>query len=319
VKKKSPPYAIIGALLLGIICIVAFVKFEQIQKQKADQALADQKAADQKAIDDANAAKQVVVAPTDTNMRVVLYANQPVAAGIRISPAFFDKKLTPNDILPDAYTDKSDIVGFYAVRGIETGDPLTPHNVGKSLPFLSPRISPGMRTISLSIFNAEVNDTGGFIVDGDKVDLLFSTFAADNSTVLKTEMLMQKLNVLFVPGPPTKTDVTDGITPIPPPGDPITVTFEVTPEQAQALVYFSQVKFGRFSMILRSRRDDSVIKIKPFASDDYPSTNFRKVQTMVEKSDLRVQELAEKIEAQEKTQASQGTTNETTTPTPPSP
>jgi hypothetical protein len=34
---------------------------------------------------------------------------------------------------------------------------------------------------------------------------------------------------------------------------------------------------------------------------------------------VRVQELAAKIEAEEKTQGSQGNTNETPTPTPPSP
>ena len=49
--------------------------------------------------------KQVVrCTPTQTNERVtVLYATQPVEPGVRISPAFYEKKLTPVDILPDAY------------------------------------------------------------------------------------------------------------------------------------------------------------------------------------------------------------------------
>ena len=58
--------------------------------------------------------------------------------------------------------------------------------------------------------------------------------------------------MLYVPGPPTKTDKTDGITPAPPPGDTIAVTFEVTPEEAQELIFLSDVKNGQFSMILRS-------------------------------------------------------------------
>jgi Flp pilus assembly protein CpaB len=318
VKKKSPPYAIIGAALLGIICIIAFVQWKKIQDQKTADQVAAQAAADKAALDAANAKTTPVVSETPTNMRNVLYATQPVAAGERISPAFFEKKLTPNDILPDAFTDQSPIVGFLAIRAIEKGDPLTPRNIGKSLPFMSTRISPGMRSLSLPIFNSEVNDTGGFIVDGDKVDLLFSTFGTDN-TVLKTEMIMQKLNVLYVPGPPIKSEQSEGITPIPPPGGSISVTFEVTPEQAQALVYYSQVKNGKFGMILRARRDNSEIKIKPFAGEDYPDSNFRKVQVMTDKSYLRVQALAQQIEAAEKTQGSQGNTNETTTPTPPSP
>jgi Flp pilus assembly protein CpaB len=317
VKKKSPPYAIIGAALLGIVAIVAFVQWKKAQDQKVVDAKAEEDKVMQQEIDDLKAKQQVTVTPTDTNMRNVLYATQPVEAGAKISSAFFEKKLTPNEILPDAYTDQSDIVGFFAVRNIEKGDPLTPRNIGKTLPYLTQRIPLGMRALALPIFNADVNDTGGFAVDGDKVDLLFSTLAAD-STVLKTELVMQNLEVLYVPGPKIESDQINGIVPAPPPGDPIAITFQVTPEQAQALVFMSQVKTGRFSMILRARRDKSEIKIRPFAADDYDG-NFQKIQKTTDKSLLRVQALAEQIEAEEKTQAAQGNTNETTTPTPPSP
>jgi Flp pilus assembly protein CpaB len=250
-------------------------------------------------------------------MRNVLYATQPVDAGLKISSAFFEKKLTPNEILPDAYTDQSDTVGFFAIRNIEKGDPLTPRNIAKTLPYLTQRIPLGMRALALPIFNADVNNTGGFAVDGDKVDLLFSTLAQD-STVLKTQLVMQNLDVLYVPGPKIESDEINGIAPVPAPGEPISITFQVTPEQAQALVFMSQVKNGRFSMILRSRRDKSEIKIKPFAAEDYMG-NFQKIQKTTDTSLARVQELAEKIEAEEKTQGSQGNTNETPTPTPPSP
>jgi len=318
VKKKSPPYAIIGAVLLGIIAIVAFVQWKKVQDQKAADAVAAEAAKRQQEIDELKTKQQVTVTETNPNMRNVLYATQPVDAGVKISPAFFEKKLTPTDILPDAYTEQSDIVGFYAIRKIEKGDPLTPRNIGKSLPYMSQRIPPGMRAVSLPIFNAEVNDTGGFVVDGDRVDLLYTTNSTDNSILIKTQMVMQNLSVLYVPGPQIKTDKTDGIVPIGPPGDPIAITFEVTPEQAQALIFMSQVKNAKFSMILRARKDTSEIKIKSFDASDYAG-NFQKVQRTTDKSILRVQELAAKIEAEEKTQAAQGTTNETPTPTPPSP
>jgi len=318
VKKNSPPYAIIGAVLLGIIAIVAFVQWKKAQDQKVADAKVAEDAKMQQEIDDLKSKQQVTVTPTDTDMRNVLYATQPVEAGAKISAAFFEKKLTPNEILPDAYTDQSDIVGFFAVRNIEKGDPLTPRNIGKTLPYLTQRIALGMRALALPIFNADVNDTGGFAVDGDKVDLLFSSFAPDASTLLKTEFVMQNLEVLYVPGPKIESDQINGIVPAPPPGDPISVTFQVTPEQAQALVFMSQSKYGRFSMILRARRDKSEIKIRPFAAEDYVG-NFQKIQKTTDKSMLRVQELADKIEAEEKTQAAQGNTNETTTPTPPSP
>ena len=318
-KKKSPPYAIIGAVVLGLVAIMAFVHWKSVQDQAAAQKLADMQKQMQDQIDALNAKPAVTVTPTNPNMRNVLYATQPVEAGQKISSAFYEKKLTPNDILPDAYAGDTDIVGFYAIRNIEKGDALTPRNIGKSLPYLTQRISLGMRAISLPIFNAEANNTGGFAVDGDRVDLLFTRWDPTDANVLVSTMLvMQNLNVLYVPGPKIESDQVQGVVPAPPPGDSISITFEVTPEQAQALTYMTHIKNGQFSMILRARRDKSEIKIKPFATADYQG-DYHNVQTkVVDRSMLRVQELAQQIEAQEKAQG-QGTTNETPNPTPPTP
>jgi Flp pilus assembly protein CpaB len=154
------------------------------------------------------------------------------------------------------------------------------------------------------------------VVDGDKVDLLYTT-NDENNKQLTTQTVMQNVPVLYVPGSPVKTDKSDGINPVPPPGGAISVTFEVTPEEAQALVFLSGTSSGKFSMILRSRRDTMEAKIKPFDVRDYDFNNLKKVQRAVDKSVDRVNELTKEIEAKEK--ALQGTTNETTTPTPPSP
>ncbi len=308
-KKKSPPYHFIGAAILGMICIFAVIRYAQNKDRERDEAVAAAQAAAAQALAEAKS-KQVTVEETPTNQRPVLYATEPVEAGVRMSPAFFEKKLTPADILPDAFSDANDIVGWYAIRKIEKGDPLTPRNIGKSLPYMSQRISPGMRALSLPIFNSEVNATGGFIVDGDRVDLLYTVPNVNTQTV------MQNLSVLYVPGPPEKTDKTDGITPIPPPGDPIAVTFEVTPEQAQALIYLSSGGGGKFTMILRARKDNSEVRIKAFAATDYDMQNLNKVQKTVDRSIERVKELGDEIEAKEKTDAAAGTTNETTNPNP---
>ncbi len=288
-----------------------------------DQASADRVAkatADLQAqIDALKNSQQPVVSPTPTNMRNVYYATQPVEPGAKISPAFFEKKLTPNDILPDAFGEGNDIVGFYAIRPIEKGDPLTPRNIGKTLPYLSERIPPGMRALALPVFNSDLNDTGGFVVDGDKVDLLFTTLTTDGANLVRTETALQNVSVLFVPGPQTRSDTTAGIVPAPTPGEPLSVTFLVTPEQAQSLIFLSQVKNGKFSMILRGRTDLTEFRPKPFEGADYAG-NLKKVQKTSDQSLQRVEELQKKIEAEEqkeKDQASQGTTNEITRPTPP--
>lgn len=306
-KKKSPPYAIIGAVVLGIFVVVLFFQW----KKQQDAAENAKLAAMQQQMNDAIAAAQKsapvpLVSQAPTASRNVLYATQPVTPGMRISPSFYEKKLTPNDILPDAFNDQSDITGFFAIRQIEKGDPLTPRNIGKSLPYMSQRITPGMRAISIPVFNAQpTNLTGGFIVDGDRVDLLWTSTTPEGA--YQTQFILQNLNVLFVPGSPIKTDKSDGINPAGPP----LVTFEVTPEQAQALIYLqTTVKAGTFNMILRARQDESEIKIKPFAGLDYLN-NLKKVQSMSDKSETRVQQLEAQIEAEAK---NPGTTNETVTP-----
>lgn len=305
-KKKSPPYAIIGAVVLGIIAIVAFIQYTKNQEEAKAAAVAAANKAAQEQLEALRKNQQPVVTPTNTNMRLVLYATQPVAAGARINSAFYEKKLTPTDILPDAYTDKDDIVGWVAIRKIEKGDPLTPRNIGKTLPYLSQRITPGMRAVTI---NAENNLTGGFIVDGDRIDLLYSVNTLN--TDLNVQTVMQNVNVLYVPGSPVTTDLTDGIHPVASAG-PIAITLEVTPEQAQALIFLAAVKNAHFSMVLRARQDNSEIKVKPFNAVDYDITNLRKVQTTVDKSIQRVDELAQEIEAKEK--ADQGKPNETLTP-----
>ena len=318
-KKKSPPYAIIGAAVLGIACVALLFHWKSVQDQAAADREAKLKADMQAQIDAEKNKTPPPVTITPTNMRPVYYATQPVQAGEKISSAFFEKKLTPNEILPDAYTDQTDIVGFYAIRSIEKGDPLTPRNIGKTLPLMSDRISLGMRAVALPVFNAENNATGGFIVDGDKVDLLYSVNSKDDSIKYNTQTVMQNVKVLYVPGPKYESDQVNGVTPVPPPGLPLSVTFEVTPEQAQALIFMSNAKNAHFSMILRSRRDtQEIAKLKPFDARDYDMLNLKKVQKTVDKSIDRVNELAKEIEAQEKAQGP-GTTNETPTPTPPTP
>jgi Flp pilus assembly protein CpaB len=311
VKKKPNFIPFILAGLLFFVAVAALFHWQAVKNQQQADALAALQAADAQKIADAQA-KQITVAQTPTNMRNVLYATQPVEPGNRISPAFYEKKLTPVDILPDAYTDQTDITGWVAIRHVEKGDPLTPRNIGKTLPFLSERIPPGMRAISLPIFNADVNDTGGFVVDGDKVDLLYTVDSLDGGLRVNTQTILQNLNVLFVPGPPVTSDKIDGITPVPAPGGTIAITFEVTPEEAQELIFLSGVKNGRFAMILRSRKDDSEIKIRPFAAEDLDLNNLSKVQRTADKSVERVKALAAEIAAKEK--EAQGNTNETNTP-----
>jgi Flp pilus assembly protein CpaB len=310
VKKKSPPYAIIAAVVLGLVGIYVYHLIQVKQDEDTAAKLKAQQDADNQKIQDLLNSHQTPPPAAGPAMRNVLYATQPVEPGVLINPAFYEAKATPVDILPDAYTDKSDIIGQYAIRHIEKGDPLTPRNIGKNLPHMSMRITPGMRAIAIPIFTpTDVNDTGGFAVDGDRVDLLFTLWTAAGEQYLEnTQLVMQNLQVLYVPGPQVKTEKTDGVMPV---GTQL-ITFEVTPEQAEALLFMSHIKNGQFSMVLRALSDDTEVKIKPFSTDG----DFHSIQTkVVDKSMARVKELTAEIEQKVKDE-SQGTTNETPPPTP---
>jgi Flp pilus assembly protein CpaB len=322
VKKKSPPYAIIVAAAIGLLGIFLLFKWKQGMDATNQAALDKQKSDLQAEIDNLKAQPTTVVQSTPTNMRNVFYATQPIEAGAKISPAFYEKKLTPNDILPEAYGEGSDIVGFYAIRPIEKGDPLTPHNIDKTLPYLSERIPQGMRAVAVPIFNnGDANNTGGFAVDGDWVDLLFTltapdTTAAGQNDIVNTQTVLQNVQVLYIPQTQTRSDMTVGVVP----AQPLSVTLMVTPEEAQTLIYLQRIKNAYFSMILRGRSDRQEVKLKPYAAQSID--DFRKIQKQTDRSYDRVQQLQKAIEAQEqkeKAQASQGSTNETTAPTPPSP
>ena len=307
-KKKSPPYAFIAAAVLFIIAAIVLWKWKQSQDAAAAAAVAAQQAADQAKIDEASRS-HVAAVVSPTNMRSVLYATQALEPGQRMSPGFFQKKDTPDDVLLDAYTDKDSdtVVGLFVVRPIEAGDPLTRGNLNKDLPIMSQRMTPGMRVIELPVLN-ESNDSTGFVVDGDRVDLFYTV----GST---TQLVMQNIDVFYVPAATgNRTHQSSGLTPV---GTPPTVVFQVTPEQAQALIGLSQ-STGRFSMLLRARQDTDEVRIRPFNEADY-ADNLKRIQKVVDTSNQRVDALAAAIQAKEQSAAAQGNTNETTTPTPPPP
>ena len=317
-KKKSPPYAIIVAAVIGLLGIFLLFKWKQGMDASNQAALDQQKKDLQAEIDNLKTQQAPVVQSTPTNMRNVYYATQPIEAGAKISPAFYEKKLTPNDILPEAYGEGSDIVGFYAIRPVEKGDPLTPHNIDKTLPYLSERIPQGMRAMAVPIFNSgDANNTGGFAVDGDKVDLLFTLFdPQNNNAAISTQTIQQNVEIQYMPQTQTRSDMTVGVVP----AQPLSVTLLVTPEEAQILAHLERAKNALFSMILRGRSDKQETKLKPYAIDSLD--DLKKVQRQTARSYDRVEQLQKAIEAQElkeKAQASQGSTNETTAPTPPSP
>src|SRR5437762_14355475 len=107
-----------------------------------------------------------------------------------------------------------------------------------------------MRAMSLPVFNSgEINATGGFALDGDYVDLLY-TYNDASTNASRTMTILQNVKILYNPTG-ARNEQTDGIMPAPGPGSTPVVTFEVTPTQAETLVQLISLG-GSFRMILRN-------------------------------------------------------------------
>jgi len=151
--------------------------------------------------------------------------------------------------------------GRLALRSMVVNEPVLPGNItgpGGKLN-LSAVVTPGMRAVSLR--SNDVSGVGGFVLPGDRVDILLTravsgSSQATNNTV--TQVLAENVRVLGVDQ--SANDEADK------PVVAKAVTIEVTPEQAQSISLGQQI--GSVSMSLRRVADDGQLKVKAMTVAD---------------------------------------------------
>ncbi|MEZ0300206.1 MAG: Flp pilus assembly protein CpaB [Candidatus Methylacidiphilales bacterium] len=255
---------IAGAALLGIVAV--FLIFSYISSQQAEN---DKKFAEmQRQLEDAKKNKPdvkpvEVVQVQKKETKMVAYATMRIAAGQKITSEQFQMKETPEDLIPGALKE-AEAPNKFARKTIEIGDPITSNNASDKLPLMSMVITPGYRAMAMPIWNdPAVNSTGGWVNDGDRVDLILSYEDPPGSKQMRTKIMLQYLKVLFMPGA-QRDDTTGGV--FSAAGAPLTVTFEVTPEQAEMLA--SLEGFGKLRMVLRASFDDVIGKYSGVITND---------------------------------------------------
>jgi pilus assembly protein CpaB len=111
----------------------------------------------------------------------VLVAARPLPAGTILKAGdvrwqrWPDEGIDPNFLLRDkGATPEQDAVGRVVLRGLTAGEPVTATRLIKSgeAGFLAAALEPGMRAVSVKI--DAVSGDGGFIVPGDRVDVLLA-------------------------------------------------------------------------------------------------------------------------------------------------
>ena len=203
----------------------------------------------------------VVVAANDLPAGSVL-KNTDLAKDLVFQSAVGDRAVVPESV--------REIIGKKLLFNISRGNPIQWSDV--DAPFrgeagLADMINPGMRAISISVDS--VSSVSSMIKPNDRVDVLgtftFPTATGDVETVTLT--VLQDVTVLATgqslarkaAGPP-------GDRPERAPKGYSTVTFEVTPREAELLVFAQTVK-GRLYLALRNPTDMSFIT-------DLPQINF---------------------------------------------
>lgn len=265
-KKKPFNPLLLGAAVLGLIAFyIVYSQFQKMEEQRRVD-MAAQEARLRKEFENAKPGQVLVV--DKEKKRPVIYAKVQIKSGDKIEAPMLEAKDTPETLLLAAYTRAEEVVGQYAAANIEIGEPMMPNNVSKQVQRMSVKLTPGFRAVSLPIEGAR-NVTGGFVTDGDLVDLLLTyriTAKQEGKEALsRTVIVLQNVKVLYAPGPDDyRTDQTRSLK-VRPAGE--MVTFEVTPDQAEMLVQMSDM--GVYRIILRNRDDKVQWRTKGFSSTEF--------------------------------------------------
>jgi pilus assembly protein CpaB len=202
-------------------------------------------------------AQRVVVAapapaPAPTPATEVLVAREALPAGSFVKPEQLRWQAWPEAGVNQAYVvkgkgDMNVFVGGVVRQLIAAGEPVTSARVVTpgDRGFLAAVLQPGMRAVSVSV-NAETG-ISGLVFPGDRVDLIVAQSFRGNSGEQKqtrraSETVLENVRVLAI-----DQNTKDGNEK---PAVGKTVTFEVTPKQAEAVAVAAEL--GKLSLSLRS-------------------------------------------------------------------
>lgn len=195
-------------------------------------------------------------APVEVALEPVLVAVRDIPRGVTVDPAWFEvEEREPSRVPRGSFASAEALelsgesrrllVGISAGQALAESMLLAPGMRAS----LSTRIEPGMR--AFTIRTTDVSGVGGFVLPGDRVDVIFTEDGAPDSDVLKlvSRVLIQNAEVLGV-------DLNDDMTG----EDPDvfkTATLAVSLDQAQQLSVASQT--GTLELALRGSADEEFL------------------------------------------------------------
>jgi pilus assembly protein CpaB len=214
-----------------------------------------------------NAVRTNPIVATDNGLAIpVVVTAADVARGGVLQPAMLKVIAYPANGAPvGAFHSVAEVTGGsgqqrLALRSMVANEPILPGNVsgpGGKLN-LSGTVAPGMRAVSLR--SNDVSGVGGFVLPGDRVDILLTRTGGGNDTAKDTltQILAENARVLGV----DQSDNNEADKPV----VAKAVTVEVTPAQAASISLGQQI--GTVSLTLRRVADDAPLVSKVMSVAD---------------------------------------------------
>ncbi len=214
-----------------------------------------------------NAARGPVEAGPAIELGNIVVAGKDLPFGAPIARESLKSVPWPKASIPkDAFTNIDDVFSGATVPGdrialvlIGHDEPVTRTKIsgfgGK--PTLSRQVENGMRAISIRV--DDVVGVAGFVLPGDRVDILLTRRVTNGPDALQTQTLLQNIKIVGIDQ--SADQATD---------KPIvarTATVEVTPEQAQKLILAQQA--GSLSLSLRSVENADNVTTGPITERDH--------------------------------------------------
>jgi pilus assembly protein CpaB len=181
-----------------------------------------------------------------------------VTFGVKLDKTMLRTVRYPKESVPaGAFSTVDSVVGQTTKIFMTTKEPVTAIKLSSLGGGLSMLVRPGMRAASIEV--NQVSGVSGFILPGDRVDMLVTVLQVQNPDDAYTQTVLQNLEVLAA-GQETRTKDNKPIT-------VQSVTVLVEPEQAEVMAHATRQ--GQITLVLRARGDDSTLaRLRPVKTSD---------------------------------------------------
>lgn len=198
-------------------------------------------------------------------MSEVVVAISEIPAHVKVTEEMLEIREIPSEsVHADTYTNIDDVVGGTTTTELIAGEQVLTDrivsDVGDSV--LSYRIPENMRAITVP--SSEVNGVGGYIVSGDKLDILVSYVPSEGVQVVYTQL--QNIEVL-------ETGAKNAVAAETEAGVPTSLTLLVTPAQAEVIAYANLS--GSFHFTLRNPVDTAKQDLAGYGTENFDSWRER--------------------------------------------